>query len=104
MVGTWKECRMLYHRLTQKAFHRWLKDPKLQQYDARFEDTRFEDFCVELIIEIARNEFNADRADMWAIDPYEFDDYVAEEFDFNLISADELIKEYESVNERGTEK
>lgn len=84
---------MLYHRLTQKAFHRWLKDVALQQYDARFEDTRFEDFCIDLIIEVARNEFHADQQRF----EYEedFDDYVAENFDFSLIMAEELINEFE---------
>lgn len=84
---------MLYHRLTQKAFQRWLRDVVLQQYDERFETTIFEDFCLELIVEIARNEFHADKERF----DYEedFDDYVADNFDFSLISAEELIKEFE---------
>ena len=80
---------MLHSRLRERAFKYWLDNVALQQYDVRFDTTIFEDFCLDLIEDIARNEYYAER------EREDFDDYVAEEFDFNLITAEELIKEFE---------
>ena len=80
---------MLHSRLRQTAWKRWINDRILQDYNDQQEDSGFEDFCLDLIEDIARAEFYAER------DREDFDDYVADWFDFRLINADELIKEYE---------
>lgn len=80
---------MLHSRLRQKAWKKWINDRILQDYNDQQEDSGFEDFCLDLIEDIARTEFYAER------DREDFDDYVADWFDFSLITSDELIKEYE---------
>ncbi len=80
---------MLHSRLRQKAWKRWINDRILQDYNDQQEDSGFEDFCLDLIEDIARAEFYTER------DREDFDDYVADWFDFSLISAEELINEYE---------
>lgn len=81
-------------RLRKQAWLRWLRDPVLQAYNDTQEDSYFEDFCTDLMVEIAVNEYKPDVRDMDEIDAENYLDTV--DFDFSLISADELIKEFES--------
>ena len=75
-----------------KAWKWWFKNPTLQAYNDTQEDDWFETFCVDLMVDIAVDEMRPDVRDM---DEYEADEYTAKWFNFNCISAEELIKEFE---------
>lgn len=84
-------------RLRQQAWLWWLHNPTLQAFNDTQEDCYFEDFCVDLMVEIAVDELRPDIRDMDEIDAENYLDTV--NFDFNLICADELIEEFEREEE-----
>lgn len=84
---------MLHSRLRQLAYRWYLSNETLQKYNDTQEDSGFEDFAVDLICTIARFEYWKE-TEAFATKE-DFENYVADWFDFNLISAEEIIKEYE---------
>lgn len=88
---------MLHSRLVQKAYSYFLTNKELQAYNIPQKDYGFEDFAVDLICSIARFEYWKETEDFPTRE--DFEDYVADWFDFDLITAEEIIKEYEREEE-----
>lgn len=80
-------------RLRKNAWLWWLHNPTLQAYNDAQEDNGFEDFAVDLICSIARFEFWKETERFTS--KTDFENYVSEWFDFDLINPEEIIKEYE---------
>ena len=93
MARSRKEREMLHSRLTQLAYRWFLTNKELQAYNDTQEDSGFEDFAVDLICSIAMYEHWHESENFYSMEEYA--DYVADWFDFDLITAEEIIKEYE---------
>lgn len=92
-----KAKKSMFSKTNLKAWHWFSKNKTLQAFNDKQEDSFFEDFCLDLMTEIAVDELKADITDM---DEFEADEYVADWFNFDVINPDELINEFKKEEQK----